>query len=202
MQTAHPPLLATWLLRHLGSSPHTESIIGDLVEQYQYAPSTIRYWRQCLQAIVVGLFNECRNHKWLTLRALIVGWTILLFVFPRSFGPIRELLFALEVWSRWWRRGWLLPLAWTLHAVLLCIIVGWLIARVHRPYQIPMVLMFAVSCCCVTWPMFLYWAMDSIPWWPTYVLPILEPISIMFGGGLFSFHQDRPLSTKEHPVIT
>jgi hypothetical protein len=202
MWTTQPPAFATWLLRHLGSSPHNDSIIGDLIEQYEQAPSPVWYWKQCLKSIVVGLLNECRTHKWLTVRALLTGWTIPLVIFPRSFEPTRELLFALEVWSRWWRHSWLLPLAWTSHAVLLCIIAGWLIARFHRPYQIPMVLMFAVSCCCVTWPMFLYyWAMDSIPWWPTYVLPVLEPISIMFGG-LFRSHPDRPPSTIKNPVVT
>jgi hypothetical protein len=213
MRSTQPPAVATWLLRHLGSSPHNDSIIGDLIEQYQhaqgftivcddplrhdrrtfYSPSTIWYWKQCLKAIVVGLFSECRAHKWLTVRALITGWTMFVFVFPRSFEPIRELLFALEAWSRWWRGGWLLPMAWTCHAVPISIIVGWLIARFHRPYQIPMVLMFALSSCVVTWLLFLGAAR-----WPPYIIvtiplgaPFLIPISIMFGGGLFRSHVGR-----------
>jgi hypothetical protein len=191
MNTIQPPQIATWLLRHLGSSPHNDSIIGDLIEQYQHIPSSVWYWKQCLKAIVAGLFNECRSHKWLTLRALIAGWTILLVLFPRSFDPIRNLLFALEVWSRWWRPGWILRVAWTSHAVLVCILVGWLIARFHRPNQVPMVLMFTVSCCLVTWPWFLSRATDNIPWWPSWVIPLLEPISIMFGGGLFRSHASQ-----------
>jgi hypothetical protein len=195
-----PPRLATWLLRHLGSSPHNDSIIGDLIEQYHTSPSIIWYWKQCLKAIATALLNECRTHKWLTLRALITGWTVLLVISPQSFGPIRELLFALEVWSRWWRHSWLLPLTWTFHAMLVCLIAGWLIARSHRPYQVQMVLMFTVSFCVVMWPIFFVRATDNRPWWPTDVLPVLEPICIMFGGGLLRSRQRAPGSSMNKHV--
>src|SRR5262245_47925354 len=184
MKSTQPPRFATWLLRHLGSSPHTESIIGDLIEQHEHDPSSAWYWNQCLKAIVVGLFNECRAHIRLTVRASLIGWTVLL-SFPRTYGPIRELFFALAIWSRWWRRDWIEPSVYTFHALVLCIIAGWLIARFHRPHQTPMVLMFTVSSCCVTCAYSLEAAIEGFRWWPIYVVPLVVPIGILFGGGLF-----------------
>ena len=46
-------------------------IIGDLAEQYRLGRSRTWYWRQVFVAILTGLFNECRENKLLTARALI-----------------------------------------------------------------------------------------------------------------------------------
>lgn len=68
----------------LGSSEMNDSIVGDLMEEYQLGRSRLWYWWQLLTAIAVGLFRELRGQKLLALRALINGWGIL-YIFMASF---------------------------------------------------------------------------------------------------------------------
>ena len=49
-----PPRLAVWLLQHLGPRYHTESLSGDLLEEYQQGRTRAWYWRQTVAAIWVG----------------------------------------------------------------------------------------------------------------------------------------------------
>src|SRR5262245_18871950 len=139
MRATQPPRVATWLLRHLGSSPHNDSIIGDLVEQYQnalrftvvredrlrhdrrsfYSPLAIRYWKECMKAIVVGLFSECRSHKLQTAHSLIIGWAVL-FLYFKTFDPVRDLFAGLQSWSRWWRHDWLFLLFFSIYVLFFC----------------------------------------------------------------------------------
>jgi hypothetical protein len=180
------PRIARWLLKHFGSSPNNDAIIGDIAEQYSQGHSRAWYWRQVCVAIVMGLVNECRGHKWITARALLIGWTLLFFS-PSPFNfLLRDLLFAFASWSRWWRQAWILPLTFTLYAAFFFMISGWLIARLHRPHQVSMVLIFALSSCCVVWPMFFPHIAEGTRWWPVYVMPIIVPTSILLGGGLLT----------------
>ena len=182
------PRIAHWFLEHFGSDPNNEAIVGDLTERYQLGPSRWWYWRQVLVAILSGLFNECRENKLLTARALIIGWALLgafSWYFVDLFNLLfREPLFALEVWSRWWRYGWILPLTWTLSALAFGVMSGWLVARLHRPHHISTVLVFTLSVCVVLWPLAFRAVAEGTRWWPAYVIPVLGPVSILLGGGL------------------
>ena len=46
MSWKQPPGMATWLLKHFGSGPNNEAVLGDLGEQYQHTGDALRYWRQ------------------------------------------------------------------------------------------------------------------------------------------------------------
>jgi hypothetical protein len=48
-----PPRLATWLLRHLGPTYRRESLIGDLLEDYQLDRTRSWYWRQTGAALLI-----------------------------------------------------------------------------------------------------------------------------------------------------
>lgn len=52
MRSNQPPPIANWLLRHFGSSPNNDSVIGDLNEQYRQGRSRSWYWREALVAIL------------------------------------------------------------------------------------------------------------------------------------------------------
>src|SRR5205823_5571502 len=72
------PVVAKWLLRNFGSSPNNDAVIGDLDERYRTtAPSRMWYWRQVLLAIFTSAFQEISEHKFLTVRAIFTGWTLL-----------------------------------------------------------------------------------------------------------------------------
>src|SRR5215471_3208383 len=83
MTQRQPPRLAVWMLKHFGSGPDNDALLGDLAEQYAEKNSAWWYWRQTLGGIVVSTFKDIRNHKLLTLRALIVGWFVFWFLWSR-----------------------------------------------------------------------------------------------------------------------
>jgi hypothetical protein len=51
--------------------------MGDLVEQYQQGQTSSWYWNQTFIAIVRGMFSEIARHRWLTIRAIALGWVLL-----------------------------------------------------------------------------------------------------------------------------
>src|SRR5262245_37734033 len=86
MTSKEPPRIATWILKHFGSGPNNDALMGDLAEEYQHKDSALWYWRQTLKAIPVSLFREIRSHKLIAARAMVTGWGIwilcLLTLFP------------------------------------------------------------------------------------------------------------------------
>jgi hypothetical protein len=127
MRTSQPPRLATWLLHRWGSGPQRESLVGDLLEQYQCGRSSAWYWRQALTTIVIGGASDFRDHLWLGVRAIVMGWVIYLLPFPWS-------------WQMFWRaslHSWGLnpQLAGEVPVYLVCVVGGWMVARLdrHRP---------------------------------------------------------------------
>jgi hypothetical protein len=64
------------MLKHFGSGPNIETLLGDLAEQYQQDSSAMRYWRQAMKAIPVSFFRDVRAHKWSVAKALMTGWVL------------------------------------------------------------------------------------------------------------------------------
>jgi hypothetical protein len=77
MSRDQPPRVATWLLRNFGCSSQTESVIGDLVEQYQRGRSRIWYWRQVGIALVVGAQTKVLRKDRVLMRQVLT-WTLVL----------------------------------------------------------------------------------------------------------------------------
>jgi hypothetical protein len=75
MTPKQTPLIATWLLKHLGCSPNNEAVLGDLAEEYS-RKGAIWYWRQVLRAIPISALREARGHKLLVVRAFVVGFVL------------------------------------------------------------------------------------------------------------------------------
>jgi len=70
MTTKQPPGIATWLLKHFGSGPNTEAVIGDLAERYgQQQRSAMWYWRQALKAIPLSFIREVQGNRIPAVRA-------------------------------------------------------------------------------------------------------------------------------------
>lgn len=65
MMHRHPPRVATWLLQRLGAGRHSESLEGDLIEQYAQGRSRLWYWRQAAMAIVVARARAFRAQPWI-----------------------------------------------------------------------------------------------------------------------------------------
>jgi hypothetical protein len=77
MTLKHPPTVATWLLKHFGSGPDKDAVLGDLAEQYSQKKSAVWYWRQALKAIPVSFFREIQGARIPIARALGIGFLAL-----------------------------------------------------------------------------------------------------------------------------
>src|SRR5262245_35940974 len=124
MTTAEPPVVASWLLERfcpdLGLS-------GDLIEEYARRRSPLWYWKQAVMAVAAYSGSQIREHKWLTVRAIAIGYVIW-YVFNATLlkgivlpwmAPdtmMEQAVYRVLVYSIWLANGWT-------------------IAKLHRPYS-------------------------------------------------------------------
>jgi hypothetical protein len=135
MKSSHA--IAVWLLERLGLDV---ALTGDLLEERERRRSAIWYWRQVLIAVWVGIWGAIRDHKALALRAVATGFAMeYLLLFLWEFQQIIDL--PLNSIVNWIANLSLVLLAQTA--------TGWVVARTHRAYQIPMTLMFLI--CFLPW---------------------------------------------------
>ena len=170
-----PPALSKWLLERVVSH---DSIAGDLAEEYASGRSTLWYVMQVLSAIVIGTSGDIRKHKWLSVRAIVVGWAFLVWWVS---------IFNLLSWKEWtddqsgclW---WGIPIAGFFAS-------GWVVGRFHRT---PMVFTFLG---CIVFGSALRYLGLTPNWLPGTLQPegmlaLLAPLAIL-GGVLFSFRSNR-----------
>lgn len=139
MRSSHA--IAAWLFERLGLDL---ALAGDLSEERAHGRSAIWYWGQVLIAIRIGMWVVICNHPLLALRAVATGLAV---------NYLSNFL--------WWR--YLYPLlspvlsmvtlgGWTIQIVMMLLtqaVVGWVVARTHRAYQVPIVFVFLI--CDVLW---------------------------------------------------
>jgi len=77
MTSKRPPRLATWLLKHLGSGPSNDAVLGDLAERYVQKDSVMWYWRQTMKAIPVSFIRELQGVRIPIGRSLGIGFLAL-----------------------------------------------------------------------------------------------------------------------------
>jgi hypothetical protein len=191
MTRLKPPIVAAWLLHRFVRQ--NEALTGDLLEEYRVGRSVGWYWRQVLIAIVVGTVNVIREHKVITVRAILLGWAVsycfaYLIALPLyKFYAVVLRDFGLPTAGPWWQHYYLLPVA-----AISCIgsaLSGWLVARFHRRQDASMVLVFLASLAIWSLPEFLRLIGDSIgnPRYLPYLLTQtinfgITAISILLGG--------------------
>ena len=139
-------MFATRLLERFAN--HNPALIGDLMEEYETGRSPFWYWRQVLTAIVVGSFGSIRAHKWLALRALVIGWVFLEAASRLAFPFTRDsLMWLLErgMVPRHMLFTYVFPLSTLLLIFIISVSGGWVVASTHRPYSTAMVLLLLAS---------------------------------------------------------
>ena len=133
--TKRAPGLATWLLLRFSSGPHGESIAGDLTEQYAAHPSRLWYWQQVLSAIRADIVTTLRDNTWRTALLVAVGWVAYVAMsFPTTW-LLRRLRLITQVWLSDIDREWFLltlRAESTLIITMVCIAIGWGVAKVSR----------------------------------------------------------------------
>jgi hypothetical protein len=63
---------ATWLLKRFGAGHYSESITGDLIEQYGQGRSRSWYWKQVVLAILIPRTNAMQMRPWIAAKTLIL----------------------------------------------------------------------------------------------------------------------------------
>ena len=192
------------MLKHFGSGPDIEALLGDLAEQYQRNGNAMWYWRQALKAIPVSFFKEIRAHKWIAARALLTGWVVWMICEIMSPHLIRSFYYFRLA-------GYHVPYFWGIVPSLLSgALSGWVIGRFHRSHRTGAVLLFAVYVIFLG----LWWCAESFVFFyyggrAPYADPFANDSSVSFsasllgillGGGLVFGHQKRrPLKTDQRP---
>jgi hypothetical protein len=79
-----PPPIAVWLLNQFTPAEETESILGDLLEEFSHLASKSGvgvarswYWRQTVKTIVHLAVTGFRVAPWSTTAAILGGWLLL-----------------------------------------------------------------------------------------------------------------------------
>lgn len=134
------PLMATWLLDRCCD----EGLVGDLVEQYAKRRSRVWYVRESIIALSASCVRTMLDHKWLAVRAILTGWVVWNLsnmVFERTLADWELVPASSTEQSVWLSYS---AIAMTLLKGSGWFVNGWLIGRLHRPYQAAMVLTYVV----------------------------------------------------------
>ena len=147
--TSRPPRVATWLLERLAPRPHRESLVGDLIEQFDRGRSAMWYRRQALLAILMGCASEIRSHKLLAIRALAVGYAGIVLVYVIASALRRAVVFGGRA-SVPWGDSEVMRQFWVWYGVPFSIVtcigfvaIGWTVGKLHRTSPVAMVLLCA-----------------------------------------------------------
>jgi hypothetical protein len=210
MTSNQPPKLATWMLKHFGSGPDNNALLGDLTERYVQKGSRMWYRRQAMKAIPISFFKEIRGHKRIAARALVTGW-VMWILCGLSIPPLVSPFFfgAWGVWRISLLGGGLLahpvnksaefphiyPFVFAVAMPLMVgVLCGWLVARFHRNQQTAVILLFAGSILLMDLLLFGLFILFVRPitghvfGGPLGANAAASVLGILLGGGLFRDH--------------
>ena len=77
MRLRPPPAAATWVLKLFCSNPEDDSLVGDLMEQYQRGHGPIWYWRQVLVIVFLGFYRKPGR---VLVRTMRLGFALILLI--------------------------------------------------------------------------------------------------------------------------
>jgi hypothetical protein len=152
MSQVKPPRIATWLLNRIVSGNNRESLIGDLIEQYQRRRSRAWYWRQVVMAIVMDTAKQVRDHRLLSVRANVVGFGVLVILQTGVQSGLRNHPFHGAVWIGGHMvegAQWMALVVWYIWLPMAGAFDGWIVGRLHHAQRSAMVRVFAG--CFITW---------------------------------------------------
>jgi hypothetical protein len=213
MTVTDPPRLATWLLQRFSWGPRGESLVGDLLEQYQQKRSSVWYWRQVVTAMVASTTSEVAAHKLLAVRAVAVGaLASVLFSVPVHWlgeiarASINDWIVASGHYSFWpvFLSG---PVSITAFECVAGVAIGAIVARLHQAHAAAMVCLVSVSILLFEAGLVTLLLLSTQPHLPmpqaALVFPPLlamgKPLSVLIGGLLCARSGQDPLSAISQP---
>ena len=138
-----PPRLARWLLERWTPGWKRESLIGDIVEQYQRGQSATWFWHQTVSAILISLAVETWQHMSLAVSVVAVSMYLpqiyMRILPPRWWARLDGLWYPHLLNSRW---SWLVVNPWAYrlelrgvtYRITFCALltaVTWIASRLH-----------------------------------------------------------------------
>jgi magnesium-transporting ATPase (P-type) len=145
----NPPKLATWLLTRFSTARRSESLIGDLHEQFaKDGHSQAWYWRQVLIALALSALQTLRRHALSFLTAIFAGWLAMLAWFAMNMSMTGSHVYAYKfvhdtLGIANGHTAWTTIYFFTAATrVILFALAGWLAVRLHRahPYAVAITL--------------------------------------------------------------
>ena len=146
-----PPRLATALLCRLADP--TETVLGDLVEQFQSGKSTLWYWRQVVSVIAQKVVGDIRQSPAIVVGVMATG-PILTAIAPSMITALQRII-VFDPWlfvrgfGWFYLNGYGLPRSMATHpwwiATALYVLLGWCVGRISQSRQAAAVSMFASS---------------------------------------------------------
>jgi hypothetical protein len=198
-----PPRLADRLLTRLLPTSRTETLVGDLHEQYQRGRSRGWYWRQVIEVFVLSLARDLRSHKLLTLRALALGWAMLMLCNRFVLQPLSRIdrwLFQTGLISHYvaWD-GLVLAVFDALLVALVGAVCGWVVGWAHRACSAPIAFAFALSVGvyvtaglgCLVYLVFVIPHIKFVYWPNVFLTALAAPLSVFPGGLVCAWAESR-----------
>jgi hypothetical protein len=151
MSFATPPRLAAWLLHHHVRGYRTESLAGDLTEEYTRGRGDAWYWGQVLRAVTTSYHRALRLYGLRLLVALAAGWSAIfvgIALLERIWAFVRHGLSAFSGISPLQQPqapSALHDIAWILLAACIDVAVGRLVVYIHRIHPRFVAGVFALS---------------------------------------------------------
>ena len=188
MTHQRPPRIATWLLDHLVSGRHRESLIGDLDEQFARRRSPLWFWKQALTTIALTGSQEVRAHKFLALRGLALSVAVFYFVrIPTStLGQELDRLLLVRT-PQWVAQYRVHELVWMILTFGSYVVIGWIIANVDPQRRVTSVLVFLAYLSLFAFPRYALIAAMVAPtrqWFVWYLLVEFLMLMVAIGGTL------------------
>jgi hypothetical protein len=198
MDSNQPPRFATWLLERTTSDEKRESLIGDLLEQFVHGRSAAWYWRQAIGSILAGSARDIRDHKLLAVRAVSVGLASM-WVFSAVVRFALQVLWVLASGGVYIGGHWIrLDYGWIRYRMYIAFLLtlfgsaasGWIVGRMHRDRQAPMVLAYLTSALVAAIVQMavqirlIGWTIRPVAQYPQTIVLffVLVPIAILVGG--------------------
>jgi hypothetical protein len=201
-----PPRIATWLLDLCVAPNQSDTILGDLSEEFTVIATNLGmaaarrwYWRQATKTVAGSLLAQVQQRPWLFLAIALVGWLL-----PRVYGIAIERAVT-AVHARWQVYVYIDAYSfWLLYGVLLRstivpMVTGWLVATVVKSRPIGAALVLAGSAALgVLIPASLF-VWRGMQYWPTH--PVLARIDRGFFFELVSLTSVSFIATLAGAVV-
>ena len=141
-----PSPLAMWAARHVIAD---EALVGDLLQEMDRGRGALWFWRQLSIAAAMAGLRLVREHKVLTLRAIVAGWAVVWigtalggarlshlirgWVLQQLVAAASNQAFTPPTFPYLWGL-WILDLMAYLPIAAVYVLAGWIVGRLHRAH--------------------------------------------------------------------